>query len=216
LNQGTLEELTNSVTNLMEIDAVKKKTENALQQRLPAKLILDALNKGMRQIGQKYEEGEYFLSELIFAAEILKAGVDVLKPRLVEGDLKASGTIVVGTVKGDLHDLGKSLFVMFAGAAGFTIDDLGIDVPADTFVERITKVSADIVAMSALMSTTKSYMKDIIDACEKAGLRRKIKVIIGGASITDKFGEEIGADAAVTDAVKGAEICSQWMGHVEP
>ena len=201
MNQEILKELTNSVANL-EIDTVRNKAETALQQGLPAKLILDALNRGMRQIGQKYEEGEYFLSELIFAAEILRVGVEVLKPRLVEGDFKARGTIVVGTVKGDLHDLGKSLFVMLASAAGFTIEDLGVDVPADTFVENITKASADIVAMSALMSTTQSYMKDVIDASEKAGLRKKVKVIIGGAPITGKFGQEIGADAAVTDAVK--------------
>ena len=215
MNQGILEELTNSVTNL-KIDIVRDKIETALQQGLPAKRILDALNEGMRQIGQKYEEGEYFLSELIFAAEILKAGVELIKPRLIEGDLKTRGTIVVGTVKGDIHDLGKNIFGTVAGAAGFTTRDLGVDVLAGTFVEAITQSSAGIVAMSALMSTTKSYMKDVIDACERAGFRKKIKVIIGGAPITDSFGREIGADAALTDAVKGVEICSQWIQHTEP
>jgi len=204
-----LEDLSNVVASL-DIEAVREKTMRAFQAGLPPRSILDYLNRGMQQIGQKYETGEYFLTELVFAGEVLKAGIEVIEPHLLETDRKMKGTIVVGTVKGDLHDLGKNLFSMLANAAGFKTEDLGIDVAAEDFVERAKRSSANIVGISALMSTTQLYMKDVIEALKKAGIRDKIKVIIGGAVITERFGNEIDADAAVNDAAKGVKICSRW------
>ena len=210
LNQGVLGDLSKSVTDL-DIESVKQKTRSALENGIPAKSILDALNDGMHGVGQKYETGEYFLTELVFAGQVLEAGIDVIKPCLLEIDRKTRGTIVAGTVKGDLHDLGKNLFLMLASAAGFTVEDLGTDVAAEQFVERAKKISANIVAVSALLSTTQPHLKDVVEALKRSGIRDKVRVIIGGAGITEKFGVDIGVDAAVNDAVKGVEACSSWM-----
>jgi len=213
LKQDVLQELSQSVVDL-DIDVVKKKVQEALQLGFPAEEIILALNKGMRLVGQKYEEGEYFLSELIVAGEVMKAGVEIVKPLLQTGTESGTrGTIVVGSVRGDIHDLGKNLFAMFASVMQFKIEDLGTDVAADHFVERTSESSARIVALSALMSTTQTYMKDVVDALEKSDIRNRVKVIIGGAPITKEFAEKIGADAGVTDAMKGAEICSKWADN---
>jgi methanogenic corrinoid protein MtbC1 len=215
LKEDVLQGLARSVTEL-DIGAVKKRVEDALQLGLSAEDVILAVNKGMRSVGQKYEEGEYFLSELIVAGEVMKAGIEIVKPLLQtksQSESGTRGTIVVGTVKGDIHDLGKNLFVMFASVMQFKIEDLGIDVAADRFVERTAKSSARIVALSALMSTTQTYMKDVVEALEESGIRNRIKVIVGGAPITKEFAGKIGADAGVNDAMKGAEICCTWAGN---
>ena len=214
MNQPILERLVNSVV-ILDVENVKKETTAALQAQITANDILNALNSGMQQIGQKYEAGEYFLTELVFAGEVLKTGVELIKPHLVETQHKVKGKIVAGTVKGDLHDLGKNLFLMLAKAAGFEVEDLGIDVCSEDFVERTKRSSAHIVAMSALMSTTQVYMKDVIEALKKAAIRDSVRIIIGGGGITERFATEIGADAAVNDAVKGVRICQRWVESIE-
>lgn len=215
LKENVLQELSQLLTEL-NIDLVKRKVEDSLQLGFSAENIINALNRGMQLVGQKYEEGEYFLTELIVASEVMKAGVDIVKPLLqakAENESTGRGTIVLGTVKGDIHDLGKNLFAMFATVMQFKIEDLGIDVAANRFVESATESSARVVALSALMSTTRTYMKNIVEALEKSGVRSSVKVIVGGAPITKEFAAKIRADAGVNDAMKGAEICSKWVDN---
>ncbi len=200
-----------SAVAALDIQTVVERTRNALQYGLPAKEILDSLNIGMQRIGEKYEEGEYFLTELVFAGDIMKQAVEIVEPHLEALTDSPKETILVGTVKGDLHDLGKNLFAMFAKAAGFDIIDLGIDVAPEAFGEQVRKAAPKIIGMSALMSTTQPSMREVIEMLKKDRTRDNVKVILGGAGITERFGAEIGADAAVNDAMKGSRICSDWI-----
>jgi 5-methyltetrahydrofolate--homocysteine methyltransferase len=165
----------------------------------------------MEVVGEKYERNEYFLAELIMAGETMKEGMKTLEPHLKAGELKRVGKVVIGTVRGDLHDIGKNIVATLLSAAGFDVIDLGVDVPPEKFVEAVKENSPDIVGMSALLTTTMVEMEDIIKELKKAGLRDKVKVIIGGAPITREYAEKIGADAAARDAVEGVNICKSWM-----
>jgi len=199
-----------SAVERLDIHSVIETTKAMLKLGLSPNDILDSLNRGVRQVGEKYEEGEYFLTELVFAGEIMRQAIEIVGPHLTPTSNSPKETILVGTVKGDIHDLGKNLFVMFAKSAGFNVVDLGVDVAPDVFKERLKETCARFVGMSALMSTTQPAMRDVIELLKKDGLRGKVKVILGGAGITERFAAEIGADAAVTDAMKGSKICSQW------
>jgi 5-methyltetrahydrofolate--homocysteine methyltransferase len=205
-----VDDLANAVAGL-DIQIVVEKTMSMLKLGLPPKNILHSLNMGMQRVGEKYEAGEYFVTELVFAGEIMRQAVEIVGPHLATLMDVPKETIVVGTVKGDLHDLGKNLFIMFARAAGFNIIDLGVDVAPQTFKEQVKETATKIVGMSALMSTTQPSMRDVIEMLKKDGTRDKVKVILGGAGITERFGTEIGADAAVNDAMKGSRICSNWV-----
>jgi corrinoid protein of di/trimethylamine methyltransferase len=203
--------LRDSIVNL-DIEGVKKASEEAISSGIPAyKAVIDGMAKGMEIVGQKYEDGEYFLAELIMAGETMKEGMIVLEPHLKAGDIKSAGKVVIGTVRGDLHDIGKNVVVTLLKAANFDIVDLGVDVSAEQFVEAVKKDSPDIVAMSALLTTTMIEMEGIVRALQKAGLREKVKIIIGGAPITPEYAKKIGADAAAKDAVEGVRVCTRWM-----
>ena len=141
----------------------------------------------------------------------MKEGMTILEPYLKAGDMKAAGKVVIGTVRGDLHDIGKNIVVMLLRAANFEVIDLGVDVSPEQFVEAVKKYNPDIVAMSALLTTTMIEMENVIESLKKSGLRDKVKVIIGGAPVTPEFARKIGADAAAKDAVEGVRICSEWM-----
>ena len=206
-----LDRLRDSIVNL-DIESVRKACKEAVESGIPPyKAVIDGMAKGMEIVGQKYEANEYFLAELIMAGETMKEGMKILEPHLKAGDVKATGRVVIGTVKGDLHDIGKNIVVTLLKAAGFDVIDLGIDVPAEKFVEAVKNNSPDIVAMSALLTTTMTEMENIIKELEKAGLRDKVKVIIGGAPITPDYARKIGADAAAKDAVEGVKICKSWV-----
>jgi len=206
-----LAKLRDSIVNL-DIDGVKKASEEALTAGIPAyKAVIEGMAKGMEIVGQKYEAGEYFLAELIMAGETMKEGMAVLEPHLKAGDIKTAGKIVIGTVRGDLHDIGKNVVGTLLKAANFDIIDLGVDVSAEQFVEAVKKHNPDIVAMSALLTTTMIEMENIIKAIKETGLRRKVKVIIGGAPITPEYAKKIGADAAAKDAVEGVRTCNEWV-----
>ncbi len=205
-----LSKLRDAVVNL-DIDGVQKAAKEVVSSGIPAyKAVIDGMAKGMEVVGQKYEDGEYFLAELIMAGETMKEGMTVLEPYLKTGDIKSAGKIVIGTVKGDLHDIGKNVVMTLLKAANFEVVDLGVDVTAEQFVEAVKKNSPDIVAMSALLTTTMIEMESIVKMLKKEGLKKKVKIIIGGAPITPEYAKKIGADAAAKDAVEGVRTCTQW------
>jgi corrinoid protein of di/trimethylamine methyltransferase len=200
-----------AIVNL-DIDGVQNACKEAIEAGIPAyKAVTDGMSKGMVIVGEKYENNEYFLAELIMAGEVMKEGMIVLEPHLKSGDLKKIGKVAIGTVRGDLHDIGKNVVVTLLGAAGFDIVDLGVDVPSEKFVETVKESNPDILGMSALLTTTMIEMESVIKALKEAGVRDKVKIIIGGAPITKEYAEKIGADAAARDAVQGVNVCKSWV-----
>ncbi len=172
-------------------------------------ILLNGLSKGMEMVGEKYETGEYFIPDMLTAAEAVEAGMKVMEPHLVKGeDGSGKGTVVMATVEKDLHDIGKNLVSIMLKGAGFTVVDLGIDVPAARIVEAAEEEGAGLVGLSALLNTTMSNMGDVVKELETKGLRDKIKVLIGGAPTSEDFAREIGADSYGKDAfaaIKEAE-----------
>lgn len=206
-----LRKLRDAIVNL-DIEGIQKACKEAVEAGIPAyRAVTDGMAKGMELVGEKYENGEYFLPELIMAGETMKEGMKILEPYLKGGEVKRMGKVVIGTVKGDLHDIGKSIVITLLNAAGFDVVDLGVDVPPEKFVEAVKNNNPDIVGMSALLTTTMIEMKNVIEALKEAGLRDKVKIIIGGAPITQEYAEKIGADAAARDAMEGVSICRSWL-----
>ncbi len=186
---------------------VKKLVEEALAQGVDAKEILnEGLLAGMMIVGGKFKRNEVFVPEVLVAARAMTAGITILEPKLIEVGNEPIGKAVIGTVKGDLHDIGKNLVVMMMKGAGFEICDLGTDVDADTFIAKAEEIGADVIGMSALLTTTMPNMKDVIDTLEERGLRDKYIVMIGGAPVNDSFAEQIGADYYTADATSAAEV----------
>lgn len=179
----------------------------------PEEIISSSIVKGMEIVGERFEKGEYFLSELIAAGEIGKQLIELLSPLLKESSLiaKKLGKVVIGTVRGDIHDIGKNIVAMMLDTNGFEVIDLGADVPPEKFVEAVTNNKPDIVAMSALLTVTMPEMKVVIEELKKAGLRERIKVIVGGAPVTKEYAEEIGADGYGENAFEGVKICKSWV-----
>ena len=170
----------------------------------------EILNAGligaMDIVGQKYSDGELFVPEMLMAAETMKAGLAVLKPLLSDGDAAHRGTVVIGTAKGDLHDIGKNLVAMMMESAGMTVHNIGVDIGPEDFVTQIKEKNAQIVCLSALLTTTMPMMKQTIDAIVEAGLRDQVKIIVGGAPVTQAFADEIGADGFASDAGSAAKL----------
>jgi 5-methyltetrahydrofolate--homocysteine methyltransferase len=203
--------LQNTIINL-DAEAVKRVCQEALAAGIPAySLILDGMAKGMEIVGQKYENGEYFLAELLMAGEAMKAGISLLEPHLKAEETESAGKIVLGTVRGDIHDIGKNVLTILLKAANFEVVDLGTDVPAEEFVKAVQKHLPDIVGMSAMLTSSMTEMKTTINELANAGLRDKVKIIVGGASVTPEYARKIGADAGINDAVEGVRICSRWI-----
>jgi 5-methyltetrahydrofolate--homocysteine methyltransferase len=201
----------------LERNCVLESVKSALESGVPAsEIVLGSLSKAMEEIGRLYENGDYFIAELIEAASIFKEAMRILEPRLKEeaSRLKTArrARIVIGTVKGDVHDIGKTLVAIMLQAAGHEVIDLGVDVPAEKFVEAVEKYHPDIVGMSALLTTTARYMKTVIDELERMGLRRSLKIIIGGAATTSEFAREIGADGWAPNAIEAVKLVDSLMG----
>ncbi len=175
-----------------------------------AQKVIATCQKGMEIVGGLFDKGEYFVGDLIFAGELLNGVIDVLKPLIGSDTAEKIGTIVLGTVEGDLHDIGKNIFKCMAEAAGFEVHDLGIDVSVDEFVDKIKEVKPQIVGMSGVLTLAIDSMKNTIDELKDAGLRDDIKVIIGGNPVTKENCEFIGADAFTTNAAEGIRICQEW------
>ena len=177
----------------------------------PATVLNEAMISAMSEVGRLFEEGEYFVPEMLVSARAMQGGLAILKPRLVATDFKPQGKIVLGTVKGDLHDIGKNLVGMMLEGAAFEIVDLGSDVSPEQFVEAVQSTGANIVAMSALLTTTMPGMKATIEALKNAGLRDQVKVMVGGAPLTDAYAREIGADGYSSDASRAVVLAKSLM-----
>ncbi|MBI9050409.1 MAG: corrinoid protein [Anaerolineaceae bacterium] len=175
--------------------------EQALADGIAAELILnEGMIAAMGEVGSLFEEGEYFVPEMLIAARAMQKGLEILKPRLAEADVKSSGKIAIGTVKGDLHDIGKNLVAMMLEGAAFEVIDLGTDVTPQRFIQVIEEEQVQIIAMSALLTTTMPNMKTTIDAIIEAGVRDQVKIMVGGAPVTQAYAEQIGADGYSEDA----------------
>lgn len=195
-----------------DADLVPQKVQQALDMGLNAGNVLnDGLIAAMGEIGRLYEQGEYFVPEMLVAARAMKAGMVILKPFLISSEVKPAGKIVTGTVKGDLHDIGKNLVGMMLEGNGFEVKDLGVDVAPEKFVEVVKDGGVDIVAMSALLTTTMTNMKTTIQALMDAGLRDGVKVMVGGAAVTETYAHEIGADGYAPDASQAAALAKSLV-----
>ncbi|MEM3407871.1 MAG: cobalamin-dependent protein [Candidatus Aenigmatarchaeota archaeon] len=211
LSKDILKRITDGIVNL-EYENVKKLINSALEKDIKPLEILEALRKGLEKVGEKFEKQEYFLSELIMAGEIMKDLLNTLKPYLFSGITKVKGKIVLGTILGDLHDIGKDIIKTLLISSGFEVYDLGIDVPPEQFVKKAEEVHADIIGISALLSTTVPITAEVVKYLEEANLRKKVKVIIGGAAVRKEHIKKYGVDAAVNDAIEGLNIIKTWMG----
>ncbi len=213
LSKDIIAEIQQCLSDLENSGRIRELVSKALDHKVP---LLDIIEKGLREgleeVGRRYGAGKYFLSELLFAALLMDEALKVLEPHFEKVSTKKRGTIVLGTVKGDIHDIGKNVFKMFAQASGFDVYDLGVDVDAQKFIEKVVETNAEILGLSALLTTTRNEMKVVIDALVRKGIRNRVKVIIGGNAVDKNFAEEIGADAAAKDAVDGVEICKKWVG----
>jgi 5-methyltetrahydrofolate--homocysteine methyltransferase len=184
------------------VEGVKGLIENGTD---PLSIINDGLMPGMVVVGERFKAGDMFVPEVLMAARAMNSGIALVKPLINDEDMPNAGTVIIGTVKGDLHDIGKNLVAMMMESAGFKIVNVGVDASTDKFVEAVKENNAKIVAMSAMLTTTMVYMKKVIEALEEAGIRDQVKVMIGGAPVTIKYANEIGADLYTVDASSAAD-----------
>ena len=191
---------------------IKALVPQALEAGIPAAEILNAgLLDGMNSIGIKFKNNEVFVPEVLIAARAMKAGADILKPHLVSDQVSSKGKVVLGTVRGDFHDIGKNLVKMMMEGHGLEVVDLGVDVDPAAFIASAKENNADIIACSALLTTTMGEMKNVVDLAKEAGIRDQVKIMIGGAPITEAFKNEIGADAYTSDAASAAEAAAAFF-----
>ena len=192
--------------------AVEAGVRQALSSGMSPKQVLDdGLINAMSEVGRLFEEGEYFVPEMLVAARAMKGGLTILRPLLIESAVEPAGKVAIGTVQGDLHDIGKNLVAMMLEGAGFEIYDLGVNVSPEAFVASVRDSGADIVALSALLTTTMPNMQRIIDGLQQAGVRGKVKVMVGGAPVTDSFAQKIGADGYAKDASQAATLAKSLV-----
>jgi 5-methyltetrahydrofolate--homocysteine methyltransferase len=197
-----------------QAEKVKDLVQKALSEAIPAQELLNSgLVAGMNVVSEKFKNNEFFIPEVLVSARAMHAGLDILKPLLAEANVKARGTVVLGTVKGDLHDIGKNIVGMMLQGAGFEIVDLGADVPKEKFIEHAQKQDVNIVGMSALLTTTMIYMKEIIQALKEAGLKDRIKVIVGGAPVTQAYADQIEADGYAPDAASAVDLTQELLNQ---
>jgi len=202
-----LNQLSNSVIE-GNSEAARRAATEALKTKLdPLEAIENGLAKGLREVGGRFERGEMFLMQLIMSGEAMKAGLQVLKPEILKQkkQLTGSGTVLIGTVEGDIHDIGKSVVSAMLTAEGFDVIDLGVDVPDQVFVEKTREIKPHILGLSALMTTTRTKQKEVIEALKRSELRDMVKVMVGGATVTPEWAEEIDADAFGEDAIDAAK-----------
>ncbi len=189
---------------------VKEIVEGAVKSKVPVKEILnDGLIATMAMVGQKFKNCELFVPEVLMAARAMKAGIDVIRPLFDKAGVETLGKVVIGTVKGDLHDIGKNLVGMMVEGGGFEVLDLGVDVAPEKFVDAVKKNGAKICMMSALLTTTMPTMKETIEALHEAGLKGKVKTLVGGAPVTQKFADDIGADGYGSNAAAAVEVAKR-------
>lgn len=196
--------------------SVEELTKKALSQNISAEEILNnGLVEGMGIVSEKFKNNEIFIPEVLISAKSMNTGLEILKPLLAETKVKPLGKVVIGTVKGDLHDIGKNIVAMLLKGAGFEVIDLGADVPKEKFLEYVKKERADIVGMSALLTTTMVSMKETIQTLKDAGLRESVKVIIGGAPVTESYALQINADGYASDAASAVDMSKKLLKNKE-
>jgi 5-methyltetrahydrofolate--homocysteine methyltransferase len=211
VNTLKLEKLVECILDA-DIDKVEGLVKEGITEGTdPSVLLKEGLIKGMDAVGEKFEAGDLFLPEMLAAAMTMKAGVGMLKPHLAGDDSKAAGTVVVGTVQGDIHDIGKNLVAMMLEGAGFEVADVGIDVPPEDFVKAVEEKKPQVVGLSALLTNTMPAVKMTIDALQEAGLRDQVKIMIGGAPVTQEFADEVGADGYASDAAGAVNIARGFI-----
>jgi 5-methyltetrahydrofolate--homocysteine methyltransferase len=209
--EPVISEIFEAILEGQQKKAVEKVNQALAENVDPSVILNEGMVKAMAEVGRLFEEGEYFVPEMLIAARAMQNGLAVLKPHLVQADVKSAGKVVVGTVKGDLHDIGKNLVAMMLEGAAFEIVDVGSDVSPEKFVEVVRESGADIVAMSALLTTTMPNMKTTIEALEAAGLRGSVKVIVGGAPLTPEYAKQIGADGYASDASRAVNLAKSLV-----
>jgi len=188
-------------------------TTNALSTSAsPQDIIVRGLQSGMGVVGEKFSSGEYFLPDMLMAARAMKAALEVLKPSLKKTGIPTIGKVVIGTVEGDMHDIGKNVVATFLSGSGFEVFDLGLNVSEKKFIDEVREKRADILGLSALLTTTMPVMGRVIKALDEAGLRSSVKVIVGGAPVTQDYANFIGADAYAHDGGKAVPVCKQLLG----
>ncbi|MFL7808872.1 MAG: corrinoid protein [Anaerolineae bacterium] len=192
--------------------AVAEGVQEALDEGVsPSTILYDYLIPAMSEVGERFERNEFFVPEMLIAARAMQSGLALIKPLLVESGVEPVGTVAIGTVKGDLHDIGKNLVSMMMEGAGFEVVDMGVDTSPDSFVQAV-RDGVDVVAMSALLTTTMPSMKTTVDALVEAGLRDNVKVLIGGAPVTQAYADQIGADGYAPDASSAARKAKELLG----
>jgi len=196
-----------------DIELAKKLADKAISEKIDINLAIDAFSLAIREAGDLFEEGEFFLPELMRSAEAMKAAMTIFEPILKEGkDDRILGKVVIGTIEGDIHDIGKTLVAALLSAEGFEVHDLGADVPISTFIDKAVEVDAQIICISALLTTTMIGQKKLIDQLKEKKLRDKFKILIGGAPISKKWVEEIGADGSAENAVSAVKLARKVLG----
>ena len=208
---GTKEELIEAVIELQE-ERTYTLVKKLIEEGVNPKEIIDFLRKGVDTVGERFSKKEYFLTELVMAGEIFQQSAKILESTLKQEVDKGKnlGTVIIGTVKGDVHDIGKNIFVTLLRAANYQVYDLGVDIPAEKFVEKVKETNANIVAYSGLLTIALDAMKETTEALKSAGLRDKVKIIIGGLPVDEMWMKEAGADAYTDSAFKGVNIITNW------
>ncbi len=197
-----------------DFEGVTTNVQASLEAGLePGMILNDGMISAMREVGARFEAGDYYVPEMLIAARAMQSGMALLKPHLQKTERKSSGKVLLGTVKGDLHDIGKNLVGLMLEGAGYEIIDLGVDVPAEEFVKKAIELKPDIVGMSALLTTTMPSMKTTLDALTAAGLRNHIKVIIGGAPVTEGYAQQIEADGFSLDASRAVNLVNTLLNR---
>jgi methanogenic corrinoid protein MtbC1 len=205
------EELARLLADLKEVEAITF-VEKALEQGTDPAELLERTKEGMGIVGQRFADGAYFIPELIFSGEILKGIVEILKPRLQKVELERSGKVIMGTVAGDIHDIGKDLVVFMLDVNGFDVTDLGIDVPAERFIDAIRETGGRVVGLSGFLTLAFDSMKKTVEAIREAGLRDDLKIMVGGGQINEQVRAFTGADAYGRDAVEAVKLARRWIG----
>jgi len=194
-------------------DKARELTQKAIAEKVPAKKIIDeGLIAGMDVVGAKFKNNEFYVPEVLIAARAMHTSMDLLKPLIAESGIEPVGRAVIGTVKGDLHDIGKNLVAMMLEGAGFEVGDLGVDVKPEQFLQAAQDRGSKLVCLSALLTTTMPGMKEVIETLQKAGMRAKVKVMIGGAPVTQSYADEIGADGYAPDAASAVDKAKELLG----
>jgi 5-methyltetrahydrofolate--homocysteine methyltransferase len=210
--QPLLQEIYDSILNGQQKVTPVKVTQALAEGVEPVTILNEGMVSAMAEVGRLFEEGEYYVPEMLIAARAMQSGLAVLKPRLVQDSFKPIARVAAGTVKGDLHDIGKNLVCMMLEGASFEILDLGTDVPPEKFVAAVRDQGANVICMSALLTTTMPSMRTTVEALKAAGVRDQVKVMVGGAPVTEAYAREIGADGYATDASRAVALARSLVG----